>query len=145
MSLHWLPVMYRIYFKIILLVYKYLNDLASQCLTDLLLLYTASGNLRSCDLGLLIVPKVKLKMCGVRLKLLETFKSYLKTYLFTLAFNSPQHVILVYSVECLLLGFVFLFIFILSIFLLIVFLLFFVKDFGQPRLCLNELYTYLID
>ncbi len=66
MSLHWLPVKYRIDFKIVLFVYKALNNLAPQYLTDLLLPYTLSRTLRSCDLGLLIVPRVKLKNCGDR-------------------------------------------------------------------------------
>ncbi len=108
MSLHWLPVKYRIDFKIVLFVYKALNNLAPQYLTDLLLPYTPSRTLRSCDLGLLIVPRVKLKNCGDRAfatagsKLwnslppfirrapsISIFKSYLKTYFFTLAYNTP--------------------------------------------------------
>ncbi len=66
MSLHWLPVKYRIDFKIVLFVYKAFNKLAPQYLTDLLLPYTPSRTLRSCDLGLLIVPRVKLKNRGDR-------------------------------------------------------------------------------
>ncbi len=99
MSLHWLPVKYRIDFKIVLFVYKALNNLAPHYLTDLLLPYTPSRTLRSCDLGLLIVPRVKLKNWGdhafatAGLKLwnslppfirhapsISIFKTYLKTY-----------------------------------------------------------------
>lgn len=107
MSLHWLPVKYRIEFKILLFVYKTQNNLAPQYLTDLLTPYTPSRNLRSSDLGHLTVPKVKLKKRGERAfaaagpKLWNslppairqapsicTFKSQLKTHLFTLAFNT---------------------------------------------------------
>ena len=65
-SLHWLPVKYRIEFKIVLFVYKTLNNLAPQYLTDLLTPYTPSRNLRSSDPGRLTVPKVKLKKRGDR-------------------------------------------------------------------------------
>ncbi len=56
-ALHWLPIKYRIDFKILLFVYKALNNLAPQYLTDLLRPYTPSRTLRSSDLCLLIVPR----------------------------------------------------------------------------------------
>ena len=39
-SLQWLPVRFRIHFKILLLVYKTLNGLAPEYLSDMLLVYT---------------------------------------------------------------------------------------------------------
>ncbi len=106
-SLHWLPVKYRIDFKILLFVYKSLHNLAPQYLSDLLQPYTQSRVLRSADSALLQVPRARLKNRGDRAfsvvgpKLwnslpihirtasttLNVFKSTLKTYLFSLAFN----------------------------------------------------------
>ena len=59
-SLHWLPVRYRIDFKILMLAYKSLHNLAPQYLTDLLIPYTPRRNLRSSQSGLLVVPKTRL-------------------------------------------------------------------------------------
>jgi len=52
-ELHWLPVENRIIFKILLLVYKPLNNLTSVYISDLLNYYRPSRNLRSVDQGLL--------------------------------------------------------------------------------------------
>ena len=52
-SLHWLPVCFRIDFKILLLVFKALNGLSPSYLSDLLLNYEPSRTLRSSDRGLL--------------------------------------------------------------------------------------------
>ncbi len=65
-ALHWLPIKYRIDFKILLFVYKALNNLAPQYLTDLLHPYTSSTTLRSSDLCLLIMPRSRLKKRGDR-------------------------------------------------------------------------------
>ncbi|GLD56924.1 uncharacterized protein AKAME5_000920900 [Lates japonicus] len=57
--LHWLLVKYHIIYKLLLLVYKSLHNLAPQYLLDLLHQHTPSVNLRSSDSGLLSVPSTK--------------------------------------------------------------------------------------
>ena len=56
-SLHWLPVVFRIDFKVLLLVYKSLNGLAPSYLHDCLPSYVPGRTLRSSSAGLLEVPK----------------------------------------------------------------------------------------
>ena len=46
-SLHWLPLKQRIIFKLLLIVYKILNNLAPKYLDTCLTVYTPSRNLRS--------------------------------------------------------------------------------------------------
>ena len=60
MRLHWLPVKYRVIFKIVLLVYKALHGLAPKYICDMLT-YKQSNNysLRSDELGLLHVPSTR--------------------------------------------------------------------------------------
>uniref|UniRef100_A0A3B1JSL1 Reverse transcriptase domain-containing protein n=1 Tax=Astyanax mexicanus TaxID=7994 RepID=A0A3B1JSL1_ASTMX len=65
-NLHWLPVKYRIQFKILLLTYKALNNLAPPYLSNLLLPYRPSRSLRSATAGLLKVPASKLRGVGDR-------------------------------------------------------------------------------
>ncbi len=55
-SLHWLPIKFRISYKILLLAYKALNDLAPAYLTNLLSHYNPTCSLRSQNSGLLAVP-----------------------------------------------------------------------------------------
>ena len=105
-SLHWLPVCFRIDFKILLLVYKALNGLAPVYLSDLLLSYEPVRALRSSGRGLLVIPKINTKTYGEasfnyygpRLwnslpedlraaSSVHIFKSKLKTHLFSLAFS----------------------------------------------------------
>ena len=105
-SLHWLPVCFRIDFKVLLLVFKCLNGLGPSYLSDLLLSYQPSRILRSSGTGLLTVPKVRTKTHGEaafshydphlwnslpeNIRAAETvdvFKRRLKTHLFKLAFN----------------------------------------------------------
>lgn len=107
MSLHWLRVQCRIDFKVLLLVFKSLNGLAPLYLSDLLGEYRPERTLRSANQNLLTVPKSKLKSRGDRAfaiaapKLWNTlplhirisptlhiFKSKLKTYFFTKAYDS---------------------------------------------------------
>ncbi len=57
-SLHWLPIKFRISYKILLLAYKALNDLAPAYLTSLLSRYNPSHSLRSQNSGLLVVPRI---------------------------------------------------------------------------------------
>ena len=66
-SLHWLPVCFRIVFKILLFVFKMLNGLAPQYLTELLHVHTPVRALRSSNQMLLDVPKSpkKLKEIGL--------------------------------------------------------------------------------
>ncbi len=107
-SLHWLPVKYRIDFKILLFVFKSLHNLAPLYLTELLHPHTLSRSLRSTNSDLLRVPRTRLKTRGDRAfsvvcpKLwnslpshirtaptMSVFKSTLKTYFFSLAFDIP--------------------------------------------------------
>ena len=107
-TLHWLPIKFRIQFKILLLVYKCLNGQGPSYLSELLeLKCTKSGSgLRStCDRTLLCVPFTKRKtfadrsfsMAGPRLwndlpktiresPNLDCFNKHLKTYMFDIAF-----------------------------------------------------------
>ena len=65
-QLHWLPVHFRILFKVLLLVYKALNGMAPLYITELLSYRTCSCTLRSTDQKLLAVPKSRLKTYGDR-------------------------------------------------------------------------------
>ncbi len=56
-SLHWLPVCYRIEFKILLLVFKALSGMAPEYLSDLLNPNTSSRPLRSSEKRVLMVPR----------------------------------------------------------------------------------------
>ena len=55
-ELHWLPISYRIEFKIRLLTYKCLNNLAPQYLSDLLQVRDCPRQTRSSQLDLLVIP-----------------------------------------------------------------------------------------
>ncbi len=96
---------FRIGYKIVLLAYKALNDLAPACLTNLLSRYNPTRSLRSQNSGLLVVPRIAKSTKGGRTfsylapKLwnslpdnvrgsdtLSLFKSRLKTHLFSQAF-----------------------------------------------------------
>ena len=106
-QLHWLPVQCRIQFKIILLAFKAQHNLAPSYLSNLLTPYQPTRTLRSTEAHLLSTPSAHLRTMGDRAfsvagpKLwtslplalrqctsLSTFKSLLKTHLFTLAFPS---------------------------------------------------------
>ncbi len=100
-SLHWLPVTFRIDFKVLLLVYKSLNGLGPKYIADMLTEYKPNRPLGSSQLE---IPRVHTKQgesafsyyaarswnqlpeeikCA---KTLATFKSSLKTHLFSCAF-----------------------------------------------------------
>ncbi|KAI5086446.1 hypothetical protein C0J45_2304, partial [Silurus meridionalis] len=100
-SLHWLPVKFRIDYKLLLFTYKALNGLTPMYLFSLLTRYYPSCSLRSQNFGLLVVPRIATSTKGGRafshlaLKLwnslpdsvrgsdtLTQFKCRLKTYLF---------------------------------------------------------------
>ena len=65
-QLHWLPVRYRIVFKILLLVYKALNGTAPSYISELLNYHTSERKLRSSSRHLLATPKARLKTYGER-------------------------------------------------------------------------------
>ena len=101
-KLHWLPVKSRINYKILLLTYKAINGLAPSYLSELLDTYRPSRNLRSSGKHFLITKKTNtvnngdraFSVCAPKLwnnlplhirqaKSLSSFKSQLKTYLFS--------------------------------------------------------------
>ena len=63
-SLHWLPVHYRIQYKMALMVFKALNGQAPAYVEDMLCIYVPSRSLRSASQSLLIVPWSRLKQKG---------------------------------------------------------------------------------
>ena len=63
-SLHWLPVHFRVHFKILLFVFKSLNGLAPPCLSERLHPYTPARCLSSADQLLPEVPRAKRKLRG---------------------------------------------------------------------------------
>ena len=106
MKFHWLPVIYRIKFKILLLTYKALNGIAPKYLTALIERNNPSRCLRSGDGISLKIPWTRLKLYGDRsfsyaaatlwnglpshirsASSTEVFKSRLKTYFFERAFS----------------------------------------------------------
>ena len=104
-SLHWLPVEQRIHFKILLITFKALHDLAPGYILDLITPYEPHRALRSLDLSLLRQPRSRTKTFGDRsftvcaprlwnrlpihlrqIDELESFKTALKTHLFQSAY-----------------------------------------------------------
>ena len=65
-KLHWLPLGYRMHFKILLLVYKCLNDWAPTYLSELLSYTNGPRLLRSSSQNFLAVPRTRLKTYGDR-------------------------------------------------------------------------------
>ena len=63
MALHWLPVDYRIIYKILLLVYKAINGFSPSYISNLLSFY-GSSSLRSCSYKLLKLLRSNLKSYG---------------------------------------------------------------------------------
>ncbi len=105
-SLHWLPIRFRISYKILLLTSKALNNLAPAYQTNLLSRYNPTRSLRSQNSGLLVVPRIAKSTNGGRTSFhiwlpnwnslpdnvrgsdtLSLFKSRLKTQLFSQAFT----------------------------------------------------------
>ena len=107
-SSHWLPIEQRIIFKICLLTWKALHGLSPSYIQDLIVRHNPSySGLRSADQNLLVIPKTYHKTLGDRsfsnsapmlwnslpLELrqcqnLNSFKSLLKSFLFTSAYSS---------------------------------------------------------
>ena len=65
MELHWLPVEYRITFKVLLLTHKALYHISPVYIKELIII-KPSRNLRSDSAATLIVPRVKHKTVGER-------------------------------------------------------------------------------
>ena len=96
-ELHWLPIEQQITFKVLLLTFKALNNLAPPYLSQLIVPYNPTRNLRSAGKHLLEVPNVRLKSYGDRAFSVAAPKHWneipldiklrLKTFLFRLAFN----------------------------------------------------------
>ena len=105
-SLHWLPVRFRVDFKILMFVFKSLHGNAPIYLSELVHVRTIDRVLRSSSEMTLDVPKSRLKTKGDRsfavagpklwnslpaqiraAQSLGVFKALLKTYLFSLAFE----------------------------------------------------------
>ena len=104
-SLHWLPVCFRIDFKILLITFKARSGLAPSYIADILIPYEPARSLRSSGGALLTVPKSRLKTKGDRafatraprlwnalpeeIRLagsVDSFKSLLKTHFYRCAF-----------------------------------------------------------
>ena len=104
-DLHWLPIGYRIDFKIAVTVFKCLNNLAPPYLSELIEIYTPSRSLRSSSLNLLTSKKTHYKTIGDKSfeytaplvwnklplylrneKSIDIFKNKLKTFYFNEAF-----------------------------------------------------------
>ena len=105
-SLHWLPISFRIDFKIALITFKALHGLAPSYISELIERYVPPRELRSSAKGLLTVPVCNYVTKGQRafvfraptlwnslpeeLRLADSlarFKTLLKTYLYRSAFN----------------------------------------------------------
>ncbi len=105
-TLHWLPTKHSIDFRILLIIYKALNGLAPQYLSELLSHHSPSRPLRSQNSGHLIIPRISKSTAGGRsfsylapklwnnlpntVREADTicqFKSRLKTHLFNLAYT----------------------------------------------------------
>ena len=106
-QLHWLPVKSRVHFKIALIVYKALNDMAPHYISELLIGKPVGRyQLRSDNKYLLAVPRTKCKTMGDRAFMhaapivwnslpldirqsttVELFKTRMKTFLFRKAFE----------------------------------------------------------
>jgi len=105
MQLHWLPIRQRITYKINVMTYKAINNLAPKYIKDLLTIYEPRRTLRSASQGLLVERSSNKKRTGDRAfavcapklwnKLplnvractsLDTFKTSLKTFLFQQAY-----------------------------------------------------------
>ena len=106
-KLHWLPISYRVVFKLLLLVFKALNGRGPRYLVELLQYQNLSRTLRSNSLELLLQQKSNTKtygdrafsICAPRLwnsipldirksNSVSTFKKQLKTYLFRKFINN---------------------------------------------------------
>ena len=65
-SLHWLPIEQRIKYKILLMTFKCIHDLAPKYLCELIYQRTPNRSRRSQYQNSLILPRTRLKSCGDR-------------------------------------------------------------------------------
>ncbi|KAI2645342.1 hypothetical protein H4Q32_028855 [Labeo rohita] len=106
-SLHWLPVRFRVKFKILMFVFKAINGLAPVYLAELVMVYQPARTLRSSEHTALVMPKFNYKKFGGWSFAIQgpklwnalpeqlrnntdlcVFKSQLKTHLFRQAFDT---------------------------------------------------------
>jgi hypothetical protein len=104
-ELHWLPIEFRIQYKLATLAYRHFDGTLPAYLSNVLITYNPSRSLRSAGGKLLKIPRVNLKTAGERsfrysapfiwnslpdnirnINSLTKFKTHLKTHLFKLAF-----------------------------------------------------------
>ena len=104
--LHWLPVKWRVEYKLLVLVFRALHDRTPAYLASLIMQYVPSRALRSAGQALLTVPRHNLERYGLRafacavptlwnalpedirvIANINAFKSKLKTHYFKVAFN----------------------------------------------------------
>ena len=93
-DLHWLPIKYRIQFKIVLLTFKCLYELAPQYLVDLIAVAPSQDiilgpGMQLCGVSQSMVPKLwnSLPAKIRNTQTLTSFKQALKTYFFKTTFN----------------------------------------------------------
>ena len=105
-QLHWLPVKYRIKYKILVIVFRALHERTPAYIASLITPYVPRRALRSADRALLVVPRHNLERYGRRsfsragptlwnalpedlrsTVCMNKFKTHLKTYYLKIAFN----------------------------------------------------------
>ena len=105
-QLHWLPVKYRIEYKILVIVFRALHERTPAYIVSLITPYVPRRALGSADRALLVVPRHNLERYGRRsfsragptlwnalpedlrsTVCMNKFKTHLKTYYFKIAFN----------------------------------------------------------
>ena len=105
-QLHWLPIRYRIEYKILVIVFQALHDQTPTYITSLITPYVPCRALRAADRALLVVPRYNLKRYGRRsffragptlwnalpedlrsTECMNKFKAHLRTFYFKIAFN----------------------------------------------------------
>ena len=105
-QLHWLPVAYRVQFKILVHVYRAIHDQAPSYICDIVKWYKPGKSLRSRQENLLVVPRTKkvnsadravsttgpvlwraLPLDVISSETLVIFRKILKTYMFRLTFS----------------------------------------------------------
>jgi len=105
-QLHWLPIEFRIQYKILLLTFRAVHNIAPTYIQEMVKTYTPSRSLRSSEGSMLVVPRTKSVCYGDRsfsvagptlwntlpknirdVNNIETFRKYLKTYLFKKAYG----------------------------------------------------------
>ena len=105
-SLHWLPVKYRIQYKVLLFTFRAIQGTAPTYISEMISVHQPRRQLRNSNTKMLEVPKTRLKSAGDRtfayqsallwnllpsnirdIHTLSAFKAKLKTHLYLQAFN----------------------------------------------------------